>query len=224
MLRVYFTLVLAVLAMSSSKFVAERSRRSELQGPRPPPLMIHDNSHRIQKPQKKRQPVIIYVVSPKMIHVEASEFMALVQRLTGPDSATSSTTNDTAATPSSGNPRSSTSRSNKEKRHQFTSPLQVKAWPLNHSGSEGTAQKPQQHPSSSQSTISPATLFIHDFSYPTGGGALRRDSVMASHQSGSSWLHHGDFWSAQTNAALPSGNLMLGSPNYFDIFGTLSEH
>ncbi|XP_010925215.3 uncharacterized protein [Elaeis guineensis] len=53
----------------------------ELQGPRPAHLMIRNETRRIRKPA--RNPVIIYVVSPKIIHAEASEFMALVQRLTG---------------------------------------------------------------------------------------------------------------------------------------------
>ena len=56
------------------------------------PLGVHAASRKIGKPggggghgQQERKPVIIYMVSPKVIHVEAHEFMPLVQRLTGPD-------------------------------------------------------------------------------------------------------------------------------------------
>lgn len=34
-------------------------------------------------PQQVRQPVIIYTVSPRVVHAEPSEFMSVVQRLTG---------------------------------------------------------------------------------------------------------------------------------------------
>ncbi|KAK4758752.1 hypothetical protein SAY87_020053 [Trapa incisa] len=40
-------------------------------------------SNNYQKRQQKKQPVIIYTESPKVIHTRASEFMALVQKLTG---------------------------------------------------------------------------------------------------------------------------------------------
>ncbi|KAK4788467.1 hypothetical protein SAY86_019786 [Trapa natans] len=79
---------------------AGKSPRRELQGPRPTPLSIRKDSHKIRKPplpahhphsqvvlpqpQQPLQPVIIYAVSPKIIHTDPSEFMALVQRLTGP--------------------------------------------------------------------------------------------------------------------------------------------
>ncbi|XAR62458.1 hypothetical protein NMG60_11017214 [Bertholletia excelsa] len=75
-----------------------KSPRKELQGPRPTPLKINKDSHKIRKPpvapaaaaaqppaQHHRPPVIIYTVSPKIIHTDPSEFMDLVQRLTGPD-------------------------------------------------------------------------------------------------------------------------------------------
>ncbi|CAA6666408.1 unnamed protein product [Spirodela intermedia] len=50
--------------------------------------MVQQGSHSIRKTPRK--PVVIYVVSPKIIHVKASEFMSLVQRLTGIDSSASS--------------------------------------------------------------------------------------------------------------------------------------
>ncbi|KAI0528617.1 hypothetical protein KFK09_001159 [Dendrobium nobile] len=76
-------------------------RELQLQGPRPSPLRVSKESHKIRKPPvppqpaqpaaaaiapslESREPVIIYTISPKVIHVEASNFMDLVQRLTGP--------------------------------------------------------------------------------------------------------------------------------------------
>uniref|UniRef100_N1QYZ5 Uncharacterized protein n=1 Tax=Aegilops tauschii TaxID=37682 RepID=N1QYZ5_AEGTA len=82
-------------------------RQLQLQGPRPPRLSVRPESHAIKKPsgappqaqgqgharreekqqgQPPREPVIIYDASPKIIHTKPSEFMALVQRLTGPGS------------------------------------------------------------------------------------------------------------------------------------------
>uniref|UniRef100_A0ACD5UB96 Uncharacterized protein n=1 Tax=Avena sativa TaxID=4498 RepID=A0ACD5UB96_AVESA len=82
-------------------------RQLQLQGPRPPRLNVRPESHAIKKPsagpppqpqpqphghghirreEKPREPVIIYDASPKIIHTKPSEFMALVQRLTGPGS------------------------------------------------------------------------------------------------------------------------------------------
>ncbi|KVI07196.1 protein MKS1-like [Cynara cardunculus var. scolymus] len=72
-----------------------------LQGPRPAPLRVRKDSHKIRKPPvapppqqhhhhpqqiqpQHRPPVIIYTVSPKVIHTNPNEFMTLVQRLTGP--------------------------------------------------------------------------------------------------------------------------------------------
>ncbi|KAF8411668.1 hypothetical protein HHK36_004226 [Tetracentron sinense] len=79
------------------------SERRELQGPRPPPLKVRKDSHKIKKPPiapqlskppqpapHHRPPVIIYSVSPKVIHTNPSDFMTLVQRLTGSSSSSSS--------------------------------------------------------------------------------------------------------------------------------------
>ncbi|KAJ7965408.1 VQ motif-containing protein [Quillaja saponaria] len=85
-----------------------KSPRRELQGPRPTPLKIHKDSHKIKKPPlapqpaatasqqahpPPRQPVIIYTVSPKIIHTTPNDFMNLVQRLTGSTSSSSSYSN-----------------------------------------------------------------------------------------------------------------------------------
>lgn len=81
-------------------------RSKEILGPRPTPLKIRKDSHKIikkpplapqplqsQPPQLHEQepsqllpprgPVIIYTVSPKIIHTHPNNFMTLVQRLTG---------------------------------------------------------------------------------------------------------------------------------------------
>ncbi|XP_054779555.1 protein MKS1-like [Prosopis cineraria] len=80
-------------------------KQLQLQGPRPPPLRVSKESHIIKKPplpphaaavathqhprlspddaSQQRQPVIIYSVSPKVLRVPVSDFMDVVQRLTG---------------------------------------------------------------------------------------------------------------------------------------------
>lgn len=68
-----------------------RRRHLELQGPKPKPLAVNKNSKQeMKKKQQLRQPicsstqpVIVYLLSPKVIHVQPEEFMDLVQRLTG---------------------------------------------------------------------------------------------------------------------------------------------
>lgn len=95
---------------SDKNLPVNRSPRRELQGPRPAPLKVRKDSHKIvkkpplappaplhhrhdyhhhqqqqQPPQQSqpRAPVIIYTVSPKVIHTSPNNFMNLVQRLTG---------------------------------------------------------------------------------------------------------------------------------------------
>lgn len=91
--------------MEPSEYSTGKSPKKELQGPRPTPLKVRKDSHKIKKPPvvphqqhqlpphhqpPPRPPVIIYTVSPKVIHANPSEFMSLVQRLTGPNSSSSS--------------------------------------------------------------------------------------------------------------------------------------
>lgn len=60
-----------------------------VQGPKPPTLKVGKNSSKIKKqhvvgPDHHRPPpVIIYLKSPEVLHVEARDFMNTVQRLTG---------------------------------------------------------------------------------------------------------------------------------------------
>ncbi|URE46604.1 VQ motif [Musa troglodytarum] len=65
------------------------SPRRQLQGPRPTPLKVSKDSYKIKKPPvapPPRAPIVIYAVSPTIIHAQPGEFMTLVQRLTGPSS------------------------------------------------------------------------------------------------------------------------------------------
>ncbi|CAN1144759.1 hypothetical protein LINPERHAP2_LOCUS14282 [Linum perenne] len=77
--------------MDSSEYPVTRSPRKELQGPRPPTLKVRKDSHKIRKPpiatnpnpnqipnkilQPPRAPVIIYIVSSKVIHTNLDYFM-----------------------------------------------------------------------------------------------------------------------------------------------------
>ncbi|XP_021289999.1 VQ motif-containing protein 8, chloroplastic-like [Herrania umbratica] len=81
--------------MSSSNDTGERNstrRRDQLQGPRPAPLKVFNSSSKMKKSshpdRSKINPVVIYLRSPKIIHVRPEEFMSLVQSLTGKDSTT----------------------------------------------------------------------------------------------------------------------------------------
>lgn len=47
------------------------------------PLKINKDSCYIKKSQQRHHPVIIYTHSPKIIHTNPRDFMALVQKLTG---------------------------------------------------------------------------------------------------------------------------------------------
>ncbi|XP_074565621.1 protein MKS1-like [Curcuma longa] len=94
--------------MDPSDLQPSPRRELQIQGRRPSPLSVSKDSYRIRKPPiappprhptaehqpppqplppPRRDPVIIYSVSPKIIHATPSEFMTLVQRLTGPEPA-----------------------------------------------------------------------------------------------------------------------------------------
>ncbi|KAG6477166.1 protein MKS1-like [Zingiber officinale] len=95
--------------MDPSDLQPSPRRELQIQGRRPSPLSVSKDSHMIRKPPiappprhpteerqppppqqlppPRRDPVIIYSVSPKIIHATTSEFMTLVQRLTGQESA-----------------------------------------------------------------------------------------------------------------------------------------
>ncbi|KAF5737385.1 hypothetical protein HS088_TW13G00265 [Tripterygium wilfordii] len=56
--------------------------RSQLQGPRPAPLMINKQCS-TKKNNPQPDPIIVYLRSPEIIQVKPEEFMDIVQRLTG---------------------------------------------------------------------------------------------------------------------------------------------
>ncbi|CAD5178721.1 unnamed protein product [Musa acuminata subsp. malaccensis] len=69
--------------------------------PRLAPLKVRRDSNAIKKrpvvppaPPQYRRPIIIYAVSPKVVHATPSDFMSVVQRLTGAASASSSSSSD----------------------------------------------------------------------------------------------------------------------------------
>lgn len=90
----------------------------KLQGPRPTPLKVNKDSiiikkppvppqsrHHLQPPPPQqdarnhhRQTVVIYTVSPKVIHTTVNDFMGLVQRLTGPSPRAAETSNGSLGT------------------------------------------------------------------------------------------------------------------------------
>ncbi|KAK3227083.1 hypothetical protein Dsin_006945 [Dipteronia sinensis] len=67
--------------------------RKKLQGPRPAALKVKSRFSTVIKkalPIQRTSPVVVYIVSPKIIHVKPHEFMGLVQRLTGREPPTDS--------------------------------------------------------------------------------------------------------------------------------------
>ncbi|XP_017699730.3 VQ motif-containing protein 8, chloroplastic-like [Phoenix dactylifera] len=118
----------------------------EISGPRPASLKIHKDSHLIHKQSsssssssssstttttssssthhhhQRHHPVIIYTHSPKIIHTQARDFMALVQKLTGLSHSTDD--NDDAAAAAAANnpppPPSNITRKNADTVHAAT--------------------------------------------------------------------------------------------------------
>ena len=186
-------------------------------------LGVHGVSRKIGKPtssssqvqqQQHRKPVIIYMVSPKVIHVEAHEFMSLVQRLTGPGD----DRQEKASTSSSPRGASATDRAGGTRSAQ---PVRVKARALNRPGPavslSVTATKLQQQavpPSWAGPSPSPTTGFLFTDLSPLRGGALKGEAPMIS-----PWLHQ-----VSDHFLSPGGAAALGSPSGFlDIFGPLSS-
>ncbi|KAH7571161.1 hypothetical protein ACOSP7_019805 [Xanthoceras sorbifolium] len=80
-----------------------RRSSDQINGLRPSPLKLNRDSHTIHKPsssslaqQPRNGPIIIYTHSPKVIHTQARDFMALVQKLTGLSSRNSDHNHDHA--------------------------------------------------------------------------------------------------------------------------------
>ncbi|KAG6535135.1 uncharacterized protein LOC121998417 [Zingiber officinale] len=147
--------------------------------PRESPAVV-DDSHGIRR-NNKRKPVVIYMVSPEVIHVKASEFMTLVQRLTGPSA---------AAGEECSSPSVSVNRQ--------VVPVRVKARAL-------IRRPPTPARDSPSSQLS--TLFFHDLS-PPSTYAARKDEPMAAPQS---WLLGGGYLdqSPRREPGLGSGSAYL---------------
>nr|DAD29040.1 TPA_asm: hypothetical protein HUJ06_030508 [Nelumbo nucifera] len=89
------------MSFSGEDIVKRVSPNRELQGPRPSPLKVGNNSCKIKKPPKNcRAPTITYLRSPEIIHTRPQDFMDLVQQLTGKAStmATSSSSSSSYST------------------------------------------------------------------------------------------------------------------------------
>ncbi|KAF8687700.1 hypothetical protein HU200_042624 [Digitaria exilis] len=200
------------------------------------PLGVHAASRKIGKsPGAERKPVIIYMVSPKVIHVEAHEFLPLVQRLTGPDAAAAAAAGrgDKNSTSGGGGAPGSSSSSPASPRHESENksraaaapPVRVKARALNRPAGgpavsvSVTATRHQQQQggaaSSSVAAASPSGFMFHDLS-PLRGAALKGEHPLVS----PAWLHH------VSDHFLSPGGGAAGSPSaasFLDIFGPLSS-
>ena len=190
------------------------------------PLGVRAASRKIGKPgggahgQQERKPVIIYMVSPKVIHVEAHEFMPLVQRLTGPGAGRGDR-KGRPSTPGGGAAGSSSSPRREQEgagsKGRAAPPVRVKARALNRPAGgpavsvsvTATRQQP-----ASPSAASPPGLMFHDLS-PLRGAALKGEHHPLVSPG---WLHHvGDHFLS------PGAGAALGSPaaSFLDIFGPL---
>ncbi|OQU82618.1 hypothetical protein SORBI_3006G275300 [Sorghum bicolor] len=78
-------------SMTEPAPLLQRHHELQLQGPRPAPLKVSTSTTGAEMVVKKRrlhqapprQPVIIYVESPRVVHAHPAEFKSVVQRLTG---------------------------------------------------------------------------------------------------------------------------------------------
>lgn len=184
------------------------------------PLGIHAASRKIGKPSghgqhQERKPVIIYMVSPKIIHVEAHEFLPLVQRLTGPtaDKKDTSTPSTSPASPM----QESEGDHQRNKNRSAAPPVRVKARALNRPAggpavSVSVTAARQQQAGAPAAAASPGFMF-HDLS-PLRGAALKGEHHPLVSPG---WLHH-----VSDHFLSPGGG---GSPSagFLDIFGPLSS-
>ncbi|WVZ79492.1 hypothetical protein U9M48_027064 [Paspalum notatum var. saurae] len=186
------------------------------------PLGLHAASRKIGKPggaghgQQERKPVIIYMVSPKVIHVEAHEFLPLVQRLTGPeagrgDKKSRPSTSGGAATGSS-SPRQQETDGARSK----APPVRVKARALNRPAGAAVSVSVTATRQQAAAAPSPPGRLFHDLS-PLRGAALKGEHHPLVSPG---WLHHvGDHFLSPGAAA----TLGSPSPGFLDIFGPLSS-
>ncbi|CAD6336364.1 unnamed protein product [Miscanthus lutarioriparius] len=223
--------------MAAASFDADVTRHGGAAAGTGRALGVHAASRKIGKTgaghgQQERKPVIIYMVSPKVIHVEAHEFLPLVQRLTGPEAAAGR--GDKKSRPSTSGGGAAGSSSPREEsegaRNKIRSapPVRVKARALNRPAGpavsvsvRATRQQQQQAaaPSAAAATsASPSGLMFRDLS-PLSGAVLKGEHHHPLVSPG--WLHHvGDHHFLSPGAAAT-----LGSPSasFLDIFGPLSS-
>ncbi|EER90015.1 hypothetical protein BDA96_10G242800 [Sorghum bicolor] len=198
-------------------------------------LGVHAASRKIGKPgagghgQQERKPVIIYMVSPKVIHVEAHEFLPLVQRLTGPEAAAGRGDKKSSRPSTSGGEGGAgggdeESEGARSKTRAAAPPVRVKARALNRPAGPAvsvsvTATRQQQVAAPSAASASPSGLLFRDLS-PLRGAALKGEHHHPLVSPG--WLHHvGDHHFLSPGAAAAT----FGSPSasFLDIFGPLSS-
>lgn len=186
-------------------------------------LGVHAASHKIGKPppgaghgQQERKPVIIYMVSPKVIHVDAHEFMPLVQRLTGPEAGRGDRKSrpSTSGVGGAGEAEPSEGARNKTR---AAPPVRVKARALNRPAVSVTTTRRQQ---AAADASPPSGLMLFQDLSPLRGAALKGEQHQLPLQVSPGWLHHvGDHFLGHGAAAT------LGSPSasFLDIFGPLSS-
>ncbi|CAL5048574.1 unnamed protein product [Urochloa decumbens] len=189
------------------------------------PLGVHAASRKIGKQQQERKPVIIYMVSPKVIHVEAHEFMPLVQRLTGPGAAGDKKGRAPATSGGGAGSSSSSPRQDQEgdriKTRAAAPPVRVKARALNRPAGPAvsvsvTAAGAAPSSAAAAAVASPAGLMFHDLS-PLRGAALKSEHHHHLPLVSPGWLHHvGDHF-------LSPGGGSPSAASFLDIFGPLSS-
>ncbi|KAK7247558.1 hypothetical protein RIF29_42443 [Crotalaria pallida] len=190
----------------------------QIQGPRPPPLRVNKESHKIRKPPlpppaahhplppEHRQPVIIYSVSPKVINVTVDDFMNTVQRLTGPSPGEEPAQRSGDVSPAA-RLASIEKTSPSEKERAQTGSDDIMTWLL-----EGV--EVGQFPG----ILSPAPATLP----PISSGYF--PPVTEPQQTTSYWNDLSPFWSTNTFVASPSGLLSaavvspLPSPDLFNLF------
>lgn len=188
-------------------------------------LGVHAASRKIGKQhQQERKPVIIYMVSPKVIHVEAHEFMPLVQRLTGPGSGGRGDRKGSRPSTSGGGAAALSPTATREPEGARSKgaaagapPVRVKARALNRpaGGAAVSVSVTATRMGNPPSSAAPSPLMFHDLS-PLRGAALKGEHPLVS----PGWLHHvGDHFLS------PGAVAGLGSPSagFLDIFGPLSS-
>lgn len=192
------------LPMSSMSILPAKScRREALQPNRPASLMVQQESHSIRKAPRK--PVVIYVVSPKIINVKASEFMSLVQRLTGNDSSGSSPPPMATATEGE--------LLGDRKTHVRGSPAKPEAmrakW--NHFPMMDGVDAPTRQGAADQVSCW-RSFFANDLSLTPDAGGPKDTTDLAAPDK---WLFHGEYLVGQTATSAP---LSSSRGQFIDVF------